>query len=627
MIAALRRREAGWLALVLGGVLLAVSWPGLSGGLAPTVMSGLFLLFLAYAWNLVGGILGELSLSTMVFWAIGAYGLVLAGNADHDLRLAALAGAAAAALLGWLIVAVAGMLGLRGLYLAVFTLIIYEIARAGVVGVEALGRNEGVILTRLTGADTSAYLMIALVVLAIGVNMAVLGSRMGKRWLAVRDDVVAAEAVGVFSGRDKALAYALSAGLTALGGAVHAYYLGYAQPDTALGIELLIAALLAVYIGGPGTVLGPLLGTVLVYGLSAVATSMSTSVDVTLYAQLLQYGIAFAIIWSLSLGRVSRVGLVSALSALARRLSRHGTRHASSTEVPSPGPPPARPGPASGHGGAAPSSPAATASVTQGPGEEVLRVEGVSKRFGGVLVLDDVTLTLRPGEIVGLMGPNGAGKTTLCNVITGVVTPDRGTVRLHGRDLTGLSTPERFHRGVARTFQAPRLFRSLNVADNVRLGAPGRPERVAELLETYGLDGGMPAEDAPTFVRRLAEVARAVATDKDVLVLDEPLAGLTPAQHETILSGLREVAAAGTAVVLIEHLIQTVAPVCDRLVVLADGAIIADGEPSAVLRDDRVVDAYLDGVSGRAEQAGEPPAPGPDRTDVPQKEANSAAEH
>ncbi|HEY0639894.1 MAG TPA: ATP-binding cassette domain-containing protein [Pseudonocardiaceae bacterium] len=577
--AAARRPRAlpGWIVLAAVTVALYAFWGALPAEHVPTLITGMVLLFLAYSWNIVGGILGELSLVTMVFWAMGAYTLVLVMNSERSAWLPLVVAAIAAAAFAWLIVVLARLLGLDGLYLAVFTLIVYEIARSLVIASEPLGRNEGVILTEFTSLETSAYLLIGLVMIGIAANYGILRSRIGRRWLAIKDDPTAAEATGVFTGREKARAYAISAFLTALGGGVQAYYLGYAQPGTALSVELLIAAVLAVYVGGPGTIAGPLLGTTLVYGLSALATSVSTDINITLYAQLLQYALAFAIIWLLSTRRASRLGLVSWLGALVRRRP---------PPPPETAPPPADAGVVEAVEAAAPHE----------PGDVVLSVRGVDKAFGRVRVLRDVDLDLRAGEIVGLMGPNGAGKTTLCNVVTGVIAPDAGTVTLAGEDITRLSTPRRFHRGIARTFQSARLFVSLTVYDNVAVGGAGGAgdhERVHELLTRYGIDGHTSSADAPTFVRRLAEVARAMVGAKRVLILDEPLAGLTPQQHEVILRGVREVAADGTAVLLVEHLIQAVAPVCDRLVVMADGAVIADGPPHTVLRDDRVVDAYL----------------------------------
>jgi len=573
------RQAPGWIVLAAVTVALYAFWGAIPAEFVPTVITGMVLLFLAYAWNIVGGILGELSLATMVFWAMGAYTLVLAMNSGRSAWPALLAAALVAALVGWVIVVVARFLGLDGLYLAVFTLIVFEIARSLVTASEPLGRNEGVILTEFTTVRTSVYLLIGLVMLAIAVNHGILRSRIGRRWLAIKDDPVAAAATGVYTGREKARAYAISAGLAALGGGVQAYYLGYAQPGTALSVELLIAAILAVYVGGPGTIIGPLLGTLLVYGLSAMATSLSTDVDVTLYAQLLQYALAFAVIWLLSTRRASRLGLTAWLGALVRRRPRAVA--------------PAVPGVDARLPDVALSPP--VRAVDAEPGPVVLRIDGVNKSFGRVQVLRDITLDLRAGEIVGLMGPNGAGKTTLCNVVTGVIAPDTGTVSLGDKDITRMSTPARFHAGIARTFQSARLFVSLNLYDNVAVGASGGGDhdRVRDLMRRYGIDGHTSSTDAPTFVRRLAEVARAMVGAKRVLILDEPLAGLTQQQHEVILRGVRDVAAGGTAVLLVEHLIQAVAPVCDRLVVMAAGAIIADGAPQAVLRDERVVDAYL----------------------------------
>lgn len=574
----LHRTSTKWLILVvLAGAAFAL-WPLVGRSVAPTLVNGLVVLFFAYAWNIVGGILGELALSSMLFWGIGSYAMVLSLNAGTGMVLPILGAAVVCAVLGAVIVRAAAALGLTGLYLAVFTLIIYEIAAASVTAIELIGRNEGIIIYELTSVDLAAYLLLGLVFIAIAVNLGILSSPMGRRWLSIKDDATAAQAVGVRVGRERMIAYAISGGLTAIGGGVQAYYLGYAQPETALGIDLLISGILAVFVGGAGTVAGPFIGTVVVFGLEAVAINLSTDIQTSLYAQILQYVVAFAIIWMLSARKGARRGVVGLIKRMLRRISGRSTDptaaveevHVTRAEIAELAKPPAPPSDVP-------------------PAVEVI---GVSKRFGGLEVLKDVTIAVRPGEIVGLMGPNGAGKTTVCNVITGVIQPDTDSVRVLGDDVTTIPTPLRYTRGVARSFQAARLFTSLTALDNVLVGGANRT-RAREVLEEYGLAHVRATAGAQTFVRRLIEICRLVAADKPVLLLDEPLAGLTADQQALVLQSVERLAASGCAVLLIEHLIQSIAPVCHRLIVMADGAVIAEGLPAEVLAQEQVVDAYL----------------------------------
>ncbi len=249
----------------------------------------------------------------------------------------------------------------------------------------------------------------------------------------------------------------------------------------------------------------------------------------------------------------------------------------------------------------------------------VLRAEGLTKRFGGVVALQDYSVALRPRELLGLIGPNGAGKTTAFNLLTGVLRPSAGQVRLGPTDLTG-ARPELFARaGIARTFQNSRLFRDLSVWENVAVGlhmheGPGwlatvidiagtarrerrLRERAAGLLERMGLSALIDrrAGDLPYGLQRKVEIARALATTPRVLLLDEPAAGMNPAETEALKETLADLVAAddAPALVVVEHDMRLVMSLCRRIQVLNRGLLLAEGVPEEIQRHDAVIAAYL----------------------------------
>ena len=234
----------------------------------------------------------------------------------------------------------------------------------------------------------------------------------------------------------------------------------------------------------------------------------------------------------------------------------------------------------------------------------------MSVTFGGIAALQGVNLDVRPGEVTGLIGPNGAGKTTLFNVISGLQRPDSGEVLLDGRDVTKLGTNRRARLGLARTFQRLELFGSLSARDNVQVGLDARRDKgdltAQGLLHRVGVsaDADRQVSTLPTGEARLVELARALAIDPKLILLDEPCSGLD--DNETHLLGnlLRELADEGRGVLLVEHDMSIVLTICDRIFVLDFGELIASGTPAEIRRDPRVQAAYL----GTAPDPSEPEA-------------------
>ena len=238
----------------------------------------------------------------------------------------------------------------------------------------------------------------------------------------------------------------------------------------------------------------------------------------------------------------------------------------------------------------------------------MLEVRGITKRFGGLVAVSDVSLTVPQGGITGLIGPNGAGKTTLFTLISGFQQPSAGTVLFEGEDITG-HAPERLAaRGIARTFQIVQPFAGLSVAENIAVGAYLRCSRRAEALARAGEVAAMvgladldrPASALTVAGRKRLELARALATGPRLLLLDEVLAGLNPSEIRDIVPVIRAIRESGITILMIEHVMQAVMSLCDHVHVLANGRLIAAGTPAEVVGDPAVVEAYLGhGAAGR----------------------------
>jgi len=265
--------------------------------------------------------------------------------------------------------------------------------------------------------------------------------------------------------------------------------------------------------------------------------------------------------------------------------------------------------------------PDATPADTPAVGDEhdpILRIEGVTKRFGGITALDGVDLTVDPG-ITGLIGPNGAGKTTLFNCLTGFHKPDDGRVRLSETDITGEEPPVVAQQGMVRTFQIPRELADMTVFENLLLAPMNQHgerlrgawvrgdefveeeqairDRAREIAAFFEIDHLLdePAGSLSGGQRKLLEIARALLTDPDIVLLDEPLAGVNPTLEQKILGRIENLVADGYSFLLIEHDIDLIMDNCERVVVMHQGAVLTTGSPEAVQSDERVIEAYLGG--------------------------------
>jgi len=234
--------------------------------------------------------------------------------------------------------------------------------------------------------------------------------------------------------------------------------------------------------------------------------------------------------------------------------------------------------------------------------ETLVTCSRVTRHFGGLVANDAIDMEIRRGEILGLIGPNGAGKSTLFNLIAGSFPPTSGKIDFEGRDITGLPAAELCKLGIARTYQVPRSFDSMSVVENVIVGAFVRHPRAAgarakalDVLDYVGLsrEAGVSAADLTPPQKRRLEVARALATEPKLLLLDEVLTGLTPSESRAGADLVRRIRDSGITIVMVEHVMEVVMPLVDRAVVLNLGKVLAEGHPRDVVRNEGVIAAYL----------------------------------
>jgi ABC-type branched-subunit amino acid transport system ATPase component/branched-subunit amino acid ABC-type transport system permease component len=412
-----------------------------------------------------------------------------------------------------------------------------------------------------------------LVLVAIGVAL-LRRSRLGASMLAVRANERSAAAAGIDVRRIKVYAFAIGAFIAGLGGALLAYQ---QQVATATAYSSLagIALFATVYLAGVTSIHGGI-----VAGLAAAGGLIFLALD--RWLSLDEY--FFVISGLLLILTVIKYpeGATGPAHELVRKIRNRGK-----PEIP--------------HEILAAQPQDVKMSPTPALGDEILTVEGVGVRYGGVVALEDVSFSVREGEIVGLIGPNGAGKTTLIDALSGFAKAE-GSVRLEGEPLDGIAPHQRIRKGLGRTFQSIELYDDLTVEENVRVGTNSNPEKgevqdrnLERLFAVLGLDkvADRMVSEMSQGQRQLVSVARALAGSPKVLLLDEPAAGLDSSESMWLGERLKAVRGAGTTVVMIEHDMGLVLEVCDRIVVLDLGKKIADGPPSAIKSDPNVIRAYL----------------------------------
>jgi branched-chain amino acid transport system permease protein len=560
---------AAILAVTAGALLVPVLF---GQGQVPLLTGILLVLLFTYAWHPVGGILGEISLAHVTFWAAGAYATVLGQLAGLPFAGSVLLGILVALLLAAVLVELIYAARLDGLGVMIFTLVFLFFVTAIIRTVPQVGGTVGKAVSQLPLSVMQVYVagVVVLGVLLL-VNYRILNSRTGLVWLAIRDAADRVPSLGWSVQAQRRSAYWLTAALTAVGGSLSAASLGFVSPELTLGLGLILIPLLAVYVGGPGTLWGPFLGVLLLETLAAVAVANAQSPAAAHYIRLGQF-LASLVIVIVAL-RFQKRAAADRLAAGGRsRRWRLLAALQSRRDIPS-------------------SLPAADRSGTAG----TLAVGDLKKAFGGLAVLKGISFEVRPGEVLGLVGPNGAGKSTVCNLIAGALAPDSGVIAFGGMAVDSMGQAERARLGLGRTFQTPHAFPSLTMTENVCIAGPGiGSEQARQALMALGVAApDIEARTATLFERRMIEMARLRVRSPQWVLLDEPLAGLSEQHYEAMTQTIRSLADTGSCVLLIEHLVPVIAPICDRIIVLDGGVLIAEGIPKEVLADPAVIEAYL----------------------------------
>ncbi|HEX7967814.1 MAG TPA: branched-chain amino acid ABC transporter ATP-binding protein/permease [Stellaceae bacterium] len=544
---------------------------------------------LAASFNLLIGFAGLFALSQAAFFGVGAYTTaILAAKLGLAFPLPIIAGVLLTAAVGMLVALPALRIG--GDHLVIVTLALQIIVIAVMVNWRSVtGGTDGIagipklVFWGMLLDTPGRFLPVALLgaVLCFTVAGRLAASPFARAVRAMRENEQAAQAVGKNVVAIKLAVFAFSAGLAAVAGGLYAHYISFVSAET-FTLDVTIYVLAMVILGGTGNLWGSLLGAAILTALPELLKFVALPPDIADKSRQVLYGLALIAILLLR-----PQGLLGEIPTRRRRALAEGA--------------------------------AAAPLGKQLPADDAVTVEGrgLERRFGGIVAVSGLDISLRRGRVTGLIGPNGAGKTTAFNLLTGFLRPNRGAVSLDGVPLAGLKPHQIVRRGMARSFQDLKLFPRMTVLDNVLVALPGqkgdnllyvygapwivaREERVNRAralaaLAFVGLDdkAGETAENLSYAEEKLLVIARLVATGAQVLLFDEPLSGLAPNTLEAIFPIIRRLAASGRTICIIEHNLDVIRGLCDTAVFLDEGRKLAEGPPERLIADPDLAARYF----------------------------------
>lgn len=541
---------------------------------------------LASSWNLLSGYSGYFSFGHGAFFGIGMYTTAaLASKFGWPFLWTLPAAAAVSAVVGTLIgLAAFRVHSVRAELFALLTLATTFVVATVILNTPIDG-GPGVYLNAVpvpelapTASGTFYLLALGAASLSVLAALVIYHARLGTGLLAIHDDEDVAEVMGVPTYRYKLGTFALSCGLAGLVGGVHALFVSYVTAGDTFTITMPLTVVLMCVLGGSRHWAGPIVGATAITLLLFAFTGGETAI----VGKGLTGLILVVVILFMPEGIVGQ-----ALKLWARR------RDAKVPSAPAPKPQVQVQAPR-----------ASTRTDAAVPGSVLLRATGVRKHFRGVQALRGVDVEVRRGEILGLLGPNGSGKSTFINVVSGHFAVTAGEIDFAGTRISHLPAHRVARSGIARTYQIPRPFAHLTVLQNVALPAMfgaatlGRAEAEAAAWEWLAFTGltdkaNLLPADLNLHQRKFLEFARALASRPQILMLDEVLSGLTPAEIDDAVALIRRIRDQGATIVFVEHVMRAVMALCDRIVVFEQGQVLAEGEPHEVMRRPEVVAAYL----------------------------------
>lgn len=550
---------------------------------------------MASGWNIISGFAGYVSLGHSVFLGIGMYTGSILGQyfnlpTYYFFLVAMLVSVLTAVIIGaiilrtkshsFVIITIALLLSVQ---------LIFSNWRS------FTGGAEGIIFrspswVRQLGNMPYYYMFFAIFILTVSLVWFITRSRLGAGFIAIRDDEAKAGSIGINTTQYKIIAYGLSAAPFGLAGAVYAQYLGFVNPIGAFNILLSVYLVLSALVGGKGTLWGPVLGGFIIALANEVATVSSGGIS----ARVLIMGIILvATVMFLPQGILTSINTIT----MRRRSANKSVAFIDQASI------------------AEPNTAISIEKIVRPESGQVdksdviLKITDIYKSFGGVKAVNGVSLEVKRGSITGLIGPNGSGKTTLFNCITGTYDIDRGSVVLNGEEISKLQPWVRAHKGLGRTFQITKLFKSMNVLDNLvaPLEKPSykkmlankiqgdEVDRAREVLSFMGLSSFEQSKvGALSFgQQKLIEFAQILMLRPDIVMLDEPASGINPTLIERLSKAIKRLNEAGTTFLIVEHNIPLVLSLCDYVHVLSAGELMVSGTPDKIRNDEAVIEAYL----------------------------------